>query len=230
MGGILKRNKLNLIASQKTYVNINVKGHMLNSTKPFIVTGNGIIPGVKIGFKICHSLILIRVITKVKVLRFLTKIQLNEKSLKRTNMPNCMNGSLHTEKKEIYKKKLEAEQNKFADLYIQMISTIESKKLYLEPRLTQEDVIRYLGTNRNYLYVALKKYCNTNFKGLLNVYRVRYAQSLLQNKIIDREKYLLSDVYVDCGFSTNESFYRTFKNLTGTSPGKYVEQVETGLS
>ena len=145
-------------------------------------------------------------------------------------MPNCMNGSLHTEKKEIYKKKLEAEQNKFADLYIQMISTIESKKLYLEPRLTQEDVIRYLGTNRNYLYVALKKYCNTNFKGLLNVYRVRYAQSLLQNKIIDREKYLLSDVYVDCGFSTNESFYRTFKNLTGTSPGKYVEQVETGLS
>ncbi len=119
----------------------------------------------------------------------------------------------------------EVESAKLKMIYEQMVRSIESRELFLDPRLTQEDVIRYLGTNRRYLYEALKMYCNTNFKGFINMYRVRYAQSLIKNKIANEKDYLLCDIYVDCGFSTNESFYRTFKNLTGTSPGKYAEEI-----
>lgn len=122
-----------------------------------------------------------------------------------------------------------AETKKFEDIYNNMIKAIESQKLYLDPRLTQEDVIRYLGTNRKYLYTALKMNCSSNFKGLLNSYRIRHAQSLLKDKTSNRIEYLLSDIYLECGFSTNESFYRTFKNISGISPGKYVEHIRTKL-
>ena len=140
---------------------------------------------------------------------------------------NCSLHLIRQSRTESNKK--EAEHQKYSDLYMQMIEAIESKSLYLDPKLTQEDVIRYLGTNRKYVYMALKMYGKINFKGLLNGYRIKYAKSLIQDKVGTGKKILLSDIYVDCGFSTNESFYRTFRNITGTSPGRYVKQIKSEL-
>ncbi len=114
---------------------------------------------------------------------------------------------------------------KFKDIYIRMLQIIESKKLYLEPNFTQQDIVQYLGTNRNYVYIAIKMHCNTNFRGLVNYYRIKHAQFLIQQRVLMGRKYLLSEIYADCGFTTNESFYRTFKKMVGVSPGKYVTRI-----
>lgn len=121
--------------------------------------------------------------------------------------------------------KAKVEYKRNTDLFTQMIEVLESKRLYLDDKLTQEDVVRYLGTNRRYVYMAIKAHGAT-FRGILNERRIRTAKSLIMKKVIRGEKFLLSDIYVHCGFSTNESFYRIFRNITGTSPGNYAEQIK----
>ncbi len=118
-------------------------------------------------------------------------------------------------------KKQQNQEQKYYLIFQQLEETLESKQLFLDSKLSQQDIIKYLGTNRNYLYQALKLYTNTNFKGFINQFRIRHAKRLIENRQTAKEKYELSDIYVDCGFSTNESFYRTFKSITGTTPGKY---------
>lgn len=114
---------------------------------------------------------------------------------------------------------------KYKRIYDQMLTIIESRKLFLDPRLTQADLIKYVGTNRKYLYNALKQNNVENFKDLLNYYRLKLAKSIIDYKIITGETLILSEVHSRCGFSTNESFYRIFKNAMGYTPGHYAENV-----
>ena len=92
--------------------------------------------------KITH--ILMQVCSNAKFLKFFTKNKKNTRSKKRAKINRHMHNLYIFHKKRKDKKKLEAE-HKFTDLYIQMIRAIESKNLYLDSRLTQEDVVRYLG-------------------------------------------------------------------------------------
>jgi len=125
-------------------------------------------------------------------------------------------------------KELNLEQ-KYKQIFQQLVETIESKQLFLDPKLSQQDIIKYLGTNRNYLYHALKLYTNANFKGFINQFRIEHAKKHIANKFASDEKYDLADIFSECGFSTNESFYRTFKTLTGTTPGKYAKSYSKKL-
>ena len=117
-------------------------------------------------------------------------------------------------------------QQKYQQIFQQLKETIESKQLFLDPGLSQQDVIKYLGTNRNYLYQAIKLCSTTNFSGFINFYRVQHAQEFIREKIIANERFVLSDIYSSCGFSTNESFYRIFKATTGITPGDYMKGIE----
>ncbi len=129
----------------------------------------------------------------------------------------------------IREKKLPEKQHqekKYKRIFQQLLEIVETKKLFLDPNLTQQDVIKYLGTNRNYLYKALKIYTDTNFKGFINSFRIRHAKNIIEAKHIYNEKYEISDIFSQCGFSTNESFYRTFKSATGTTPGKYAKTID----
>ena len=114
---------------------------------------------------------------------------------------------------------------KFYKLYWQMIYIIESQSLYLDPEIKQRDIINYLGTNRDYTYKALSLYGDTNFKGLLNRYRINHFKSLIKKEIKSGGNCILSEYYSQCGFSTNESFYRTFRKLEGITPGEHLKRL-----
>ncbi len=114
---------------------------------------------------------------------------------------------------------------KFYKLYWQMIYIIESQSLYLDPEIKQRDIIKYLGTNRNYTYMALSLYGDTNFKGLLNRYRINHFKSLIKKEIKSGRNFILSEYYSQCGFRTNESFYRTFRKQEGITPGEYLRRL-----
>ena len=195
---------------------------MLVPTESFFPNADATILSVGISSKTTNS-------PTGKVVKYLERMKANITTKVKSRGNHYIHNFLTGGKKIYLKKKQETECQKFIDLYLQMLRVIESKKLYLDSKLTQEDVIRYLGTNRNYLYTALKTNSNLNFKGLLNQYRVRYAVSLIKDKVSDGRRFSLSDIYVDCGFSTNESFYRIFKKITGTTPGKYIAQIESEI-
>lgn len=111
-------------------------------------------------------------------------------------------------------------------LYNEMRDLFEKKKLYLNPNLLMEDIIKELGTNKTYLYAAMKLNTEDNFRALLNKYRVNEAKNIINNLINDMTKIIIEDVQINAGFNSSASFFRAFKENTGLTPMEFTNQVK----
>jgi len=95
---------------------------------------------------------------------------------------------------------------------------LEEKQIYNNPDLRLSDVALMLGTNRSYLSRLINDEMGTTFCELINDYRVKNAKLLIENS---NEEISLEDIASVSGFNGTSSFYRTFKEKTGLTPGKY---------
>ena len=82
--------------------------------------------------------------------------------------------------------------------------------------ITLVSVARELGYNPEYLSRALGSITGINFRGLVNSFRTDYAKSLLIST-----KRTLPDISAECGYTSERSFHRAFKSITGKTPGEY---------
>lgn len=106
-------------------------------------------------------------------------------------------------------------------LFNKLIDIIEQEQLFLKPDLDQKSLIRILGTNKKYLYEAIKFHGETNFRGIINRLRVNHAKKLIAEQL-DKDKTIdTSNLYTNCGFNANSTFYRIFKSYSGLSPVEY---------
>ena len=83
---------------------------------------------------------------------------------------------------------------------------MEAQKLYLNEELKIADVASALGTNRA-----------CSFTQFVNTYRIEHAKHLLQS----RPDIKLIEVWTSSGFSTERTFLRTFKSVTGMTPSEF---------
>ena len=60
-----------------------------------------------------------------------------------------------------------------------------------------------------------------NFSSILNALRVEYAK-----KILEKGGFNVLDVALECGFGSERTFYRVFKDSTGMSPRKYIRMTQ----
>lgn len=112
--------------------------------------------------------------------------------------------------------------NKVEDVFEKIIYIIETEKLYLKPDLDQNELVKLVGTNKRYIYEAISKYSDTNFRGLINRLRINEAKMIIENKVSNKEEINYSTIYSESGFNSNSSFYRTFKSITGITPNDYA--------
>jgi AraC-like DNA-binding protein/predicted negative regulator of RcsB-dependent stress response len=109
-------------------------------------------------------------------------------------------------------------------LYEQMIQLIESKKLYLNPLLDAKLVITQLGTNRTYLYNAINQHAATNFRNIINRYRVEEAKRLIEEECELGDAGNNTQIFLAAGFNAATTYYRTFKQHTGLTPLEYARE------
>ena len=107
-------------------------------------------------------------------------------------------------------------------LFNKIIDTIDTEKLFLNPELDQKTLIRILGTNKKYLYEAIKIHGESNFRGIINRLRINHAKKLIETNINEGTIINFTELYLTSGFNANSSFYRIFKSLTGLSPAEYA--------
>lgn len=101
---------------------------------------------------------------------------------------------------------------------------MDEQKPYLNPDLKLQDVADMLGTNRTYITNAIKESCGQTFSLFVNTYRVEYAKQLLSRQP-DMKMIALA---TKAGFTTDGSFFRTFKAITGTTPKEWLGKSSTG--
>ena len=97
---------------------------------------------------------------------------------------------------------------------------LEDEQLYLDSELKLSDIADRLNSNRSYISMCINSQEGCSFSGLLNRYRVAYAQQLMRQQ----PDMKLSNIATESGFSSEQSFYRAFKTATGLTPREWVQK------
>lgn len=110
--------------------------------------------------------------------------------------------------------------NEVLDQYHQKIeSIIKSKSLYLRPKLCLDDLSIETGIPIKYVKEVLSEKLNSTFFEFISKYKIRRAKRLLIK--IDDDHFSISNIAIESGFNTDESFVALFKKYTNMSPENY---------
>jgi len=81
-----------------------------------------------------------------------------------------------------------------------------------------------IGYEYYYLSRNFKKITGTNFRDLLNQYRIESAKSMLLDNHVKALN--ITDIAHKCGFQCLRTFNRVFKIYTGIEPRQFQNQVK----
>ena len=120
----------------------------------------------------------------------------------------------------IYKEKNLILSNEVLDQYHQKLeSIVKSKSLYLRPKLCLDDLSIETGIPVKYVKQVLSEKLNSTFFEFISKYKIGKAKHLLTK--IDDDHFSISNVAIESGFNTDESFVALFKKHTNMSPENY---------
>lgn len=105
-------------------------------------------------------------------------------------------------------------QERSLEVYERLETLMVKEHLFKTPSLKCEEVARRLSTNRTYLTEILKTHCGCTFTEYIARYRVQYAESYMM--LYPQEP--VQKIAAAAGFASVETFWRTFKKVTGHTP------------
>ena len=109
-------------------------------------------------------------------------------------------------------------------IYNRALRCMEMNQLFLNPRLTLDELAKQISTNRNQLSTCINRITHSNFNSWLAWYRVNHL--LEQYNLLCQETTPppLDELYEKSGFASRSSFYRQFKSVTGLTPSQFTKQ------
>lgn len=106
------------------------------------------------------------------------------------------------------------------ELMQRICQTIERDRQYLTSRLRLSDIAVELGVSVTALTDCIQSQRHCTFAQLVAEYRVHYAQQLLS----EHPDMKLNAVIAESGFTSESTFFRSFKAVTGLSPKEWLAQ------
>ena len=97
---------------------------------------------------------------------------------------------------------------------------VVEEKQFLNSDLTVSALAKQIGTHRNNISACVNLIKGCNFTQYVNSYRIEYAKQLML-KYPDQKA---NAIGIDSGFANDTSFFRTFRALTGQTPGDWKKQ------
>jgi AraC-like DNA-binding protein len=110
-------------------------------------------------------------------------------------------------------------QDKYAYIYNKVKDALEKDKLFLRPELSLSLLSRVVGTNTVYLSKAINNGFGCSYSQLVNRYRINYLIEEAQ-----RTGENIAMIAAKCNFWSRSTFFDVFRNYTGMTPHRYMEQ------
>ena len=108
------------------------------------------------------------------------------------------------------------------DALMQAITTVlREQKLFALPDLTIQDLASAVHSNRTYVSQCINRRTGLSFSQYVARYRVEHAQQILRDSGYGTDKEAIMDAMTSSGFSSDQTFYRVFKEITGETPLQY---------
>ena len=101
-------------------------------------------------------------------------------------------------------------------IYRRLCELMEDPDVYTDAECNHETLAQLLGTNRTYLYDALRECADTTPADFINRYRIRHAALLLATT--DDPVALVAEL---CGITNRSTFARLFRDHYSMSPTEY---------
>jgi len=114
---------------------------------------------------------------------------------------------------------LQADSKNASELMERICQLMDQEKLFLRSDLKLQDVAVQLNTNSSYVSECINTVRNQSFSQFTNTYRVRYSMEMLKRS----PEIKIATVASESGFSTETSFFRNFKAVTGMTPREWVK-------
>lgn len=108
----------------------------------------------------------------------------------------------------------------FSELSKRINELMYGQRIYLNHNLTINDLAVRLGTNREYIYRAMKEEIGLSFSEMVNRLRIEYAAGRLEADPTP-SMFLLAD---EAGFASVTTFYRNFKLFKGCTPKQWLQR------
>lgn len=110
------------------------------------------------------------------------------------------------------------------ELMYKIGTILREQKLFTNPNLTIQDLAIAVGSNRTYVSACINRRTNFSFSQLVAQYRVENAKSILSDPQYCTDHDAVSSAIALSGFTSDQTFYRIFKELTGQTPLQYRRQ------
>lgn len=103
-----------------------------------------------------------------------------------------------------------------------IVTALVADKRYKQSDFTAKKLAEMLGTNTRYVSIVIRVSYGVNYASFVNRLRVEEAMSLLADRRYCRLS--IEDLSDMVGFSTRQSFYRSFCMIAGIPPREYQEK------
>ena len=110
------------------------------------------------------------------------------------------------------------------ELFHKITTALREQQLFTNPHLTIQDLANAVGSNRTYVSACINRRSNFSFSQLVAQYRVEHAKTILLDPQYTSDHDAVTNAMVLSGFASDQTFYRVFKDLTGTTPLQFRQQ------
>ena len=110
------------------------------------------------------------------------------------------------------------------ELMYKIATVLREKQLFADSHLTIQDLASAVCSNRTYVSNCINRRTGLSFSQYVARYRIEHAKQILQNPKYTSDHEAIADAIALSGFSTEQNFYRVFKEIAGVTPLRYRQQ------
>ena len=104
---------------------------------------------------------------------------------------------------------------------------MEEERLFLDPELSLDKLVAHLGIDQKTVSHVLNQHLQQSFNHFVNSYRINEVKQRLREQV--DEHLTLTGIAFECGFNSQATFQRTFKQFTQMTPRAYLS-IQAGRS